>query len=120
MSKQRSCIICHCTDSQACANGCYWLDTKNGEDRCSRCKGKKIIKKSNVECSFKVDAVTVCTFYEVTLLTSTSRLHGFINTIDGEIVSYLKFKKPLSIIQKRLIREHFTSFLKDQKKKHNG
>lgn len=35
------CIVCGCTDSQACAGGCEWIwvNRETGEGLCSSCEG---------------------------------------------------------------------------------
>jgi hypothetical protein len=32
------CIECNCTDSCACAGGCYWLQVKGNRGVCSSCR----------------------------------------------------------------------------------
>jgi hypothetical protein len=43
--KERICVVCGCTDSQACPGGCSWAikhkDANTGV--CSRCFGKGIL-----------------------------------------------------------------------------
>lgn len=45
--KERKCIICDCTDSKACAGGCYWIDPF--VNLCDQCTVFATLLKANGE-----------------------------------------------------------------------
>jgi len=42
MQKEAKCVVCCCTDSKACKDGCSWLsvDRDKGKGVCSNCDNK--------------------------------------------------------------------------------
>jgi hypothetical protein len=36
------CVVCGCTEDNACSEGCWWIADEDGHDRCSQCEGKPI------------------------------------------------------------------------------
>ncbi len=36
------CCVCGCTEDNACAGGCWWIDGDDMQDRCSACEGLPI------------------------------------------------------------------------------